>query len=1548
MNRIILISILMTLFAACTPQMNSLKQASCGDGHYFDEITRSCLLDVSPKAPVVTTTSLTIAENTPKTAYTIDYTDQNGNSASSCTVVNSDVGLNQIVELGSVQVERNNTWFNAINYPELYLQFIDSPSVTVGNEIVDFSAGNTITVYIDSGVTTSNHIITAINADPVVGPMVTASVVGPNAFENSTPAVKIVGASCECVSGVCSMEIEPSRNLYGLTFVDFYITDSDGDSAINRLSIDVTNVNQAPIVVATRSMTVPEDDVISFEFDAETDENPVSGYFDYDGDFATFCSANSIHPSVQNSNISCSCVLGKCTLNIITDNNYFNTVSEDLVEYQLYANGQFSNVGIASARITSVDDDPIPGAIITKTVDEDATAGVGAQTLVNFNFPAATDDAHNGFPASDLRFKLKNLTSYADIQGSCTGAPGNTNPLSNVDIATSCTVQFEGDANGVFTLEYQISDTMPVTSMSDFHSTGYIKIIITPQNDPPVVASGPLFTHTMNESSDWNPVSDTISLGTVSDVDSALSSLSVYFIDGSGNQINTMAGQSTVEATAGTISDCAIDTSGNITCLYTTLTGNSSTSVGIPDALEFVVKDADGATSEVYDLEVTVLETSDAPVLCNYSKYNRRAERIECGVNDCIGEGAPNFLPSSHDGDDPVIYFDRQEGLCYQSTSKTNWEIASNNGVQNASYVKDVVIGEKEEVIIDNLILSEGGRDVASTQSIRIQNIVSTNNILIRPENIHFMKDTDLDGYYDDIDVDGLSAGAILDSSISMDEKFRIRMVPTASQFGETTISFDLVDTGLGTPSTSISFKVRVEQQTIKHHGWADVKALGTKVNHFGIRVEPSFTCSQSLTKCDGGKECYGLSDPSNSVTPDAAGAIYRTSTNKCYYSTGTASSDWVLINKSVACNISEVNKNYATSSLLDDDSTTCDDLGSASCIGDATYDSLNPNLLDVTFNSTSLTLNASDNAGKFFFNTGYQPTTGLDCFYSDGTNWMPYHGTSKVSLEWEDFTVDTTGAITGYNIYRKRAGAENKFNYSEPLNRELITSGTTYVDNGENSRLAPVPNHTYVYEVRPVLSFTNQLSVTEELEVTTNNNVAKIKVIAPQENFSFVHRWMINKKMCETLHSDPAIDSNYECSYIGYGDKINTGGNPVFDISKDLLVPRFEMGCPYTKSGCTTSDGQCVAQNLGTVDGSDGDLFYERSTGSCYLRTAGAWNLYNGETLDTASAYQAFLPPLTNINYTQASLACAGLSASASTVIGYNAVPTFKVPTRNEQIGYSSWDVRSTSDSNIEVTEKGLSLNSTSKCNASYANGLEDSFMDVDNLSSSDIHSLPGTYSSGIRSLHTGSDYTENCTSMFGIQDSVGNVAEFSSTEYGFDNFIYNFAGISSSTGGIFADGGNYAMNGEVGPCHDYNSATPATPCGDELENYLYEDVTLYSTKYFNPVYGISITNIGKDQEDIINAGVANANDYNLRIGSTSGITNSQLHDDGFFRRGTHLDDDDLFAATKGVMVSGGGYASGTAAGVYGLELLPVTDANTEIGVRCVIEIDPSNYVAE
>jgi hypothetical protein len=81
---------------------------------------------------------------------------------------------------------------------------------------------------------------------------------------------------------------------------------------------------------------------------------------------------------------------------------------------------------------------------------------------------------------------------------------------------------------------------------------------------------------------------------------------------------------------------------------------------------------------------------------------------------------------------------------------------------------------------------------------------------------------------------------------------------------------------------------------------------------------------------------------------------------------------------------------------------------------------------------------------------------------------------------------------------------------------------------------------------------------------------------------------------------------------------------------------------------------------------------------------------------------------------------------------------------------------------------------------------------------------------------------------------------------------------------------------------------------------------------------------------------------DFILDIGSSNGITYSQLHGDGMIING-----DDVYAGSShiGGFAVGGSYLSGSRSGRYTTELVPEADTRPDVGFRCIMPIDSTKY---
>ncbi len=419
-------------------------------------------------------------------------------------------------------------------------------------------------------------------------------------------------------------------------------------------------------------------------------------------------------------------------------------------------------------------------------------------------------------------------------------------------------------------------------------------------------------------------------------------------------------------------------------------------------------------------------------------------------------------------------------------------------------------------------------------------------------------------------------------------------------------------------------------------------------------------------------------------------------------------------------------------------------------------------------------------------------------CYRSTGAtsaDWETYDAPSEIELTWNQFSVNGSASVSEYRVFRRLANEE--FDFSKPINRDTISGSTstfTFTDNAANSVVPPSPGTVYYYVVRPVV---NNILTSTAAETGTNAN-GLVRIMAPPKNMAFAHRWMINKRICSLMNRTSDSTNNYRCSYKGAGD-ITANGSQFYDYGKDLLVDRFEAGCAFSPApNCPgTFDNSCVGVSNPTSAGITATanlMYYSRGEGKCYkaANDGSGWVEFESVTLSeyftnvepntvnlVASNpqfdsnndklyHRASLPPLTNVTQLRANQFCTGLEDIDSTeLLGIQTDISHRLPGRKDQVAYSQWDDDDFTDSQIATTETGLSLNSSSKCNSSGASGLEDGYVDFDKPDSNDFYSLPGTAASNIRSITTGSNETATCTSAFGVQDTVGNVAEWTTNGF-------------------------------------------------------------------------------------------------------------------------------------------------------------------------------------
>lgn len=1345
----------------------------------------------------------------------------------------------------------------------------DTVDITVvGNEIIIKVESDSEVVGVDNyDAHTVQNVIDAINADIFASAMVTV-------VANAPPGTPVTTGSVTLASGT-----------NGLDSIEYKVNDGLSDSSWNgAVSINVFAQDDFPISTAT-TLTLTEDTPATF----------LLSYFDAEGDPAASCTAQSFAGQIR-AGSTCTCIAGTCS---VTIKPLPHQTASSSFEYQITAATGANNVGAFSnpdvtVNITAVNDPPYPViSQITPTPNESADA---FPSPINFSLPAATE-----VEGESMVYTLKTLPTKGTLSG-CVAS--NTVGVTINTGATCVYTPDNGNDNGVGTVGSVAQGGITYTARFAGTAAGNIQINMI--QDFGVVPSAPILEYEQESIPGTLVVNIYVALAgatTATDVGAAINSHPYL-----GQMIfaNVTAG-ATAQANFGPL----------------TLGPGSSNPM---DFFEYDVVDTSGAGNNtalfIGRHHITMNPTDDIPVICEYTKFN---EAPECGLNGCLSASSPiGTITPSQDG---LIYFNQTDAICYRSKNldssgaltSDDWEIID-------SFVSDQVSNEMEKIVIDNIKIDEGGGDVS-------ENSQGTSLIVASSSNTNLIPVANIELFYNDALVTSSPfEGGIGDASIG---DVKIEITPAANQVGTSTIELILNDDGGN--SRTVTFNVTINPVSIKHNGWKNISAIGPGVDPLGNIVDMSKVCNYSRTKCSGG-ECKGTSDPINAITPDKKYAIFYNSLSKqCFYANGTTSADWLPLDS--YCNISPVE--YVPTC-----SVTASPNDEGSCIGETA-----PSIIPSGENQFYY-----DVANNVCYRSKIEQS-GSTTAYEAG-DWEVYNSVAEATLEWEDFTIFGSGVLSGYNVYRRISGEE--FDYDTPINKSPIGPTTNkYIDNAENSWYGPIPKTVYYYDVRPIL---NGLSTGVNEDYKEFNIV---RVLVPFDNFAFVHRWIVNKSICQLMNSttiDPKND--FRCQYFGPG-ATQDGTEDVYDIGKDMLVPRFEIGCQYTRASsnlaCDTPTGDCTGLStpFGSVaPGGSGAIFYDRSTGNCFRSTGTSsttWILMVGNSGDFISngigGFAPKNPPLVNFSQVQADNYCDAVAPANLPVLGYGNVASpnsfdLKLPNRKDQIAYSLWDDVLNTDTQISILETGLSINSSSKCNSSNASGLENGYADTATTNSNTEYSMPGSDSSGIRSVITGSEQTKLCKSRFGVQDHVGNVAEFLDDtidcEVGGDQLsrCRSVQGPSGNNGltNLSSNGpkawDSFRVNESIGPCRDTDSDGQ---CDAFIDQWILDEER-YSAGRFSVPLGLPvnvnfpITFAGAsrmiDYPYDPGSGVISLN-FLSEIGPSSGILSDKLHDDVFALNTHHLWSTLGTGSERGegAMTAGGSYLSGSGAGVWNAEFIPILD---------------------
>lgn len=1265
----------------------------------------------------------------------------------------------------------------------------------------------------------------------------------------------------------------------GYDQITYRLNDGSDDSAIDGvISINITAVNDPPVAY-TAPITLTEDVVQTITL-AYTDAEVDSALFGAAG-----CTITAITSNIQLRN-TCTCdaaVPSVCTVDVVGLIDHNIPLAPGSFQYTIN-NGQLSNTAQVDFTITPVDDLPLP--VLQNAYDkvtgidmlESDTALPGTYT---FDLTPVVDVDSADTPVYEV-------LSTANANGAvtdCLNLPGSTGPTD-----LECTfIPTDGNINDNNT-HLPASETINAVlyqALFDGNVSGGVakNLSIEIEETVGVSPTAPLVYFEQSGTLAVPPTNMNIKIlvapaATPTTANDIVNTVNTHPYLQRILFASTIAGATPQVTTAAQLINDAPGGAGIGYFDYRVTVG--------------------AGVSEYGRVNINMTPNNDVPVICHYSSFE---EAPECGLMGCTGSGTPigSILPSKVD----VYYYDTSRALCFRSTgtaTNNDWEIV-------ASYVADQFINEKDKIIIEGIRVDEGGGDTTENlQRLRVLAAPTSTNTTLVPVN-------QISLFYDDLP---LTPGVDFGDGASEDTReFRIEIQPAALQVGTSTISFQIDDVEGGIPqgnAITVSFDVTVHPVSALHNGWENIRALGPKVSAVNTVLDMTEVCTYNRSNCNGGASCSGTSDPLNAVVPDKQNVVfYNTSTKACFYADGLTAADWKPLKgpslpDEVYCNITPQEHLPA-----------CDQgaLNYGSCIG-------------VTPPETAGIIPTKEN--QFYWDKNLNQcwrSRDLTVNGFDIGDWEIYTSTTEVFLEWKPFTVSGTGVLSGYNVFRRLPNGQ--FDYKRPINKQVINvSSYSYKDNAENSWMAPIPKTVYFYEVRPVIN---------GISTGTSEAYKEVRIFVPPNNMAFAHRWIMNQSMC-TLMNSTGIDSsnNFRCPYIGLGD--STVADGYYDVGQDYIVERFEASCNFSRSpSCSTAYGDCVGDYdpavgppAGTpITANAGDIFYNRSTGQCYYTDDGvAWGNLAADDITAHDVPEN--PPLVHFTQQDAYSYCQEADQQVNNFLGYNAAIARSIPNRIQQVAYSQWDMKANTDSQVSILETGLSINSSPKCNSSSASGLAGNYSDTAVPDTNTMYSLPGTASSNIRSVVTGSTYTNQCVSRFGIQDVVGNVKEWVHERIDCDNGVAGI-GLSQCVSTVGPDGTdylninstaitaytNFRLDGISGPCRDTNSDGN---CDSFMDKWLIDEERYNAGRWFVPA-GLPVhTNF--PITDPYNAGppsTGSASPYMYEIGPTSGITASQLHDDAMTINSHYL-----FATGngEGAMATGGSYLNGQEAGSYSFEFMP------------------------
>lgn len=1501
---------------ACVPKATE-KKAVCGTNQAFSTVSRSCYsIEELRTKPVGTTASVSMSEENPST-ITLAYTDGNKDKAISCKVSSISTSLEMIapsVADGGLFDKADEVYQAASN---IATQLAVS-EVAMRDALLKAKASQYYpTVVAQLGVfkaqATSLLALGAGSANVTIQYYYT---LGQERMLVLTSMLTNMTNRCECSGGICKTIAIPKLNKSGAAGFSYTVTDIDGESAAKSTAVTIAamstatthlkpvaqsgyyNLNESSTSVATAySITIPDANDLSgvntamrYYFNGTkngsnqgiTTKGILTGCMDLTGSTGLTDKTCIYTPTSGDTfdiitPVKASVLIGDLTFSGVAEGTAANSFT---VQYfDLNTNNLSIDPYVSAPQIYG---------LVSGT--EEAFMRVAGNAIKIFINPGVT--------TSTQIQTLVNAHKQASLMVKVTGATGLTPSPS---ILTPAAVSLAGGADSFDKIPFYVNNLQTSST-----NTAYMMIKMNSVDDVPAMNYVASAAATYLEDPIPSPMLVNLS-ATYSDVDTDATSPGPGYY----NVCNIDPTDAIFLANFPTVS-CA--------CVLSVCTASITPNIDVSSTSAFTFRYRVGSVdtltattkySEYRTFNLTMTPVNDAPQISiaalptvTVVPAQTMLEGASQFVDVWIGPGGSGFetsqtltltatssnltlLPAINlvvSDTSPVVAGKKRitfTPVSNQSgTATITLTLKDNGGVLNGgvdtlnmpvsltvtpvnnppSFISTVTVVETNEggAVQSNAFQVDedaGSSTDENAQSITIDSITSDNTSVLPVSAIKVFYDLNDNGVEDTGEerIIGQALEGVGNEALDVKlHKFYFKLDPVDGISGNANITVTVSDHILpadpmfGDPnylplsaSKTINFSFVVHPIAALHGGWTNISSVGLKTDKnrapaAAAEIVCNYNKLTDAKRC-GSAACTGTTSPNSTIVPDAANVIYWDSASlRCYRSTSNTAFSWVDMNTS--CPITR------TTGICSGDN----------CVnaGDPTG-SVTPGMVG------QYLLNSVDNS----------------CYVSTNTtsaSWIPYTP-AKVTLAWKPFVMvgsgpDSSVQIAGWNVYRRDAGTDYNFKGGHLKNSSSTTSFTitdpsirTFTDT------TAVAGRVYYYVVRPVDNI--RLFPTH-----TPESFSEARVIASPSNYSFVHRWMVNQEMCNgmnitTTTTPNHVDqtNNFRCEYNGPGSVL-ISSTRYYDYGKDLLVDTQESGCAYAAAPKCVSNTGCIGIGNPTTLGytaAANDLYYDRSSGACYINDGAAWSLFQASVLNSTIANKtksALNAPLTNITKSRAAAICNTRNVPVLTYTNAGVVTDIALtgftmlPNKKDYMAYSSQKLNVT-DPEITEMEQGYSLNIQSRCNSSSASGLETAYTDAAIPSTSFIYSLPGTFSSGIRSLYTGSipwasnKGTEACVSRFGIQDLYGNVAEWVDDGMTCDPYSTRSKVCTVNTGGTGSFtatdyGTAYSFDNVIGPYNEGGDSIvtyPTTTSTVDLSNVEVTTFNVTSTTTF-PSSGVLI----------------------------------------------------------------------------------------------------------